>query len=548
VFAAAAALGNGDESVEAHRKAAVGYAEQVAARIAQFEDAAAAADLLQTLGRRTCRYDKDAGAAMLRTAFRLVSDGSAEEFGSRARLVRSLRAAARECGPEVAAEIEALSGQAGGGFLEQAGRLAWEDPEKAVAALSRGAGDFLALGPGEQGRFLLNLLRNRRRAPEAADAAFGEVLRRVGAAPEVTASALSMLAAYAFTDPSSRAQLTLRADVVEGERLYRFGRPGPETPLAGAYLETALALIGTGRVKGSPAIRRIFLERLAPIVEKLAPADAPALRETIAALRRPPPRPPWAPAGNPADKLRVMQFAPAWHAGRWARAREVAAEISNEDLRDELDGIIAYGQAREQLETGDVETAVGLGGGLPPGPLRALIYLGAGACGPKERRRGYLLAALDDARKASVPLPELFFRLVAERLAGVDPELAFAVLEEMLAAPEEGDSGAQDEDAPYELTGSRGRIYVALGTGGVGRTIDVTPPCVEPLGLPELLAGLASYDAARAELLALQIANERERGTALVKLAVRRLERAFRGIPPVPHRTGNPTGRAAAKR
>ena len=530
--AAGLALANGaaggEGSGEARRQAAVAYAEQVAARIAGFEDAAVAADLLARLGRRTCRYDKDAGAAILRTAFRFVSDGGdAGAAGSRARPARSLKAAGRECDPALAAEIETLSGQAGEGFLERAGRLTWEDPEKAAAVLSRGAGDFLALGPGEQGGFLLSLLQIRRRAPEAADAAFGEVLRAVGAAPEVTVSALSMLAAYAFADPARRTKLALPADVVEGERLYRFGRPGPDTLSAGAYLDTALALIGTDRVRGSPAARRIFLERLSPIVEKLAPADVPALRERIAALRLPPSLAPRAPAGNPADGLRLMQFATAWQAGRWERAREAAGEISDEDLRDELEGIIDYGRARERLETGDVETAVGLAAKLRPGVLRALLYLGAGACGPKERRRGYLLAALDDARKASAPLPRLFFRLVAEQLAGTDPELAFTVLEEMLAASQEEAAEAQDEDAPYELTGRRGRIYLALGTGGFGRAIDVTPPCVEAPGLPDLLVKLAEHNEDRADVLASRIPGERERGSALVKLAVRRLRNAF---------------------
>ena len=513
----------------------------MAGRISQFEDPAVAAGLLRDLGRRVCRYDRRAGADILRSAFRLASapPGAGTATG---RLLHSLRAALRQCDPESAAEAEARWGVPTDGPLAAAEEFMLVDPAEAAAVLAAAAGDLPHLGPEAQADFLMRLLDLRRRDEEAADTIFLRALDAVAVTAEAPVETLSLLGAYVFPLSSKQAAPILRARPAAGRHVYDFGATPSSEKLAAAYLRTAGALVRSGRLEGPPRARQVLLHRLLRKAEGGAPAEAPLFEQQAAAVRRPAPLEPDVPAMHPADLARLLRFRTAWIGSQWGRAREIAAEIEDEELRNDLEALLAYAGIRRLLETGDLNTAMGLAGQFPPGPLRALLYLGAGACAPPEQGRGYLLAALDEARKARGALPPFFFRLVASELSEGDPDLAFTVLEEMFAVREEADRNEKEEEDQPRLgfAGGKNGIYVMLRNAPSGQGIRVTPPCVESLGLPELLLRLAERDEARAETLALRIPPERERGTALVKLAARRLRRAFetRSASGAPERPG----------
>lgn len=502
-------------------------AEGVAERIARFEDRRLGVYYLAKLGTAVCHCDAAAASRIFHRAGALLKTGGKAE-ARRHRGVLALTdlesilfEEAHHCDPELRRKLEQETGSTSADRrLEKLYEHLSENPEQAASEAVAFLDDLPNLPHHQQSGFLMFLLSLRRRAGADADAVFLKALSQAEATPAAAPALLALLGTYAFPADAISGVVTLRAKDVEGTPIFELSAKPASLEIARAYLlasATALAKIPAGE-SGSAAGSALARE-LASKAREYAPETAPRFEEIVLRGRPVPAAAKQAP--DPRLLLQILQFERHWRANQLAAAREAAGKVEDEDIRSQLQQLVFFGEAAQELAAGQEGTALGLAAQLSPGVKRGLIYLGLAASrsASKDLEGAYqmLTAALLDAEQSDETLRPVLLLGIAKAMASVDGEFAFTVLARAVRAlNERGEAGDPVRGANDELT-------EVVRAGSFERAFPLKVPGTGRVELREVLPLFARADLDRLEAIVADLRDERLLGDASLFVAGARL-------------------------
>jgi len=350
-------------------------------------------------------------------------------------------------------------------------------------------------------RLFVVLLALRQKDGAAANRLYMEALSQLASQPVVDGRVLLSMGLYVFTAPGIDPLDPEMAGAVEelfvGEMSVfdmSSARPNVQRSITRAYLNTAISAIG--RSLADPAQRPMYYvvaRQLLPHTQIFLPERAAELTAIIQTLTQ----------GVPPSTVRdtAAAFAPRKEfgydeelknldgvsdAGRrdgqalalvyelynrkeFPKASAVNAKVKDAELRSALTNTIAFGEASQALESGDVARAVELINSLAPtGVERALLRIGVAHYyaerKDKTQHTPALNAALEDARRVSDERKPLLLVSLAGEFARTDPAFALQLFAESVRAFNalgEGDAASSFEwlDSNYKSVASKDGLY-----------------------------------------------------------------------------------------
>lgn len=231
-----------------------------------------------------------------------------------------------------------------------------------------------------------------------------------------------------------------------------------------------------------------------------------------------------------SEKARLAEFRLYWVAGRAQAARQTAAGLFRQPVRQQMDVLADFAEAREALRTKQPDNAFAVSSAMPGGAHRTLIHLGVGAFEAKlksrDRARDMAFLGLREALTAP-PEHRPGLQIIAVRvLAEADTEAAFSTLSHAVDSLNAIDTARPRESSGVRL--SRWGFSESVSLGHETRRFALVLPGLPEPDLGAAAADLAAIDAARTEDILVRLRSERRLAEALVTLATRTVERAHR--------------------
>ena len=585
-----------DPETAARRQEALLYVQGLAKRFQSFQDRPVAVRALTSLASVVCKYDATTAEGLYWKAFRTldkienlpIADSLKLGEESYGRLRSVIVSQAAKCDGELARKIndagtkgesDEQAQQVAASALRAALSLREEDAQQAARLAGDVAGNSFALLPVHLSQFVMFLVQLRTQSEAEADSLFLQALGQAAARPSGVAEALSILGQYPFTHRFAKGpgETGLFVTSVGNGGLYDISKNRSTIPLGvtRAYLTAAVQLLLLPVADpGERASRYGLAYQLLPMARQFAPELAPLLEQRMQELSSALPEK--LTQGTVPERLgfktksteemvgeidetldverreelRYFAFTSYWLAGQFAKAREIAQQMDDRDLRRQALTLVDFGEALETLREGDRETALQLTADLPPGVKRALLYLGVAAEhvkeGESDRALDALRLSLEDTGRVDLRHRPYLLLAMSKVAASVDQQWAVTILQQAVDAlndmdhREKGthgagpgsssrDSRSRGVPAPegVEIRATSNGFNITFGWGGRRSGLYLRIPGVTGYDLPNVLPAFATADAEQVEAIVSGLHSERRLALGLAHAAKARLQKAF---------------------
>ncbi|HWR53407.1 MAG TPA: hypothetical protein VN428_20035 [Bryobacteraceae bacterium] len=537
-FAAVAALCAAQESNAPAARTEWDVTDVAALRLGGLKSRMLAVSSIAELARVTCRYDRLRATSMLFRAFEILKKADYGASGSGpAALLRS----SEQCAPEVAALIVREPQRFHHSFSDQVrnarsaiGSEEEGDESRAADLLESAAPELPYASVKEMLAFVDALFELRAASRAEGDRAFSATLEALVEDRVSSLQAIFAIGNYVF-GPPPRSETEIESRDAGSGVAFRLeaDRPSVSDAAAVAYIEAAATVLDASKASGDEAeldrdlVTQLLrhASRLAPdIAEDLVPI-ARRLGLEVEALN-----------GDSGEETRLAEkallsaFRLHWVAGHAQAARQTAGGLFRQPVRQQMDVLAHFAEAREALRTKQPEAAFAISSAMPGGTHRTLVHLGVGAYEAalkgKERARDMAFLGLREALTAP-PEHRPGLQIIAVRiLAEADTETAFSTLSHAVDSLNAMDAARPRENSAVRL--SRWGFSESVSLGHEARRFALVLPGLPAPDLGAAAADLANIDAARTEDILVRLRSERRLAEALVTLASRTVERAHR--------------------